>query len=104
MILQDLVIRSETAGGKFSVFAINDITGDDGITAMTPIDPATIARESLPRIATGTLSEGRNNVTLNGRNEFSGGVLIQFSGVEDELRLRDVMLTGLNTIDNLQLQ
>lgn len=104
VILQDLVIRSETAGGKFSVFALNDITGDDGVTAMTPIDPATIDRESLPRIATGTLSEGRNNVTLNSRNEFSGGVLIQFSGVEDELRLRDVMLTGLNTVDHLQLQ
>ena len=82
VILKDLVIRSETAGGKFSVFAVNDITGDDGTTSVTPVDPASVDRDSLPRIATGTLMEGRNNVSLNGRNDFSGGVLIQFSGVE----------------------
>ena len=104
VILTNLVIRSETAGGKFSVFAIDDATGDDDGVASTPINPADIDRESLPRIASGTLTEGRNNVVLDGRNEFSGGVLIQFSGVEGELRLRDVMVTGLNTIDHIQLQ
>ncbi|MDK8536576.1 murein biosynthesis integral membrane protein MurJ [Corynebacterium propinquum] len=104
VILKDLVIRSETAGGKFSVFAVNDITGDDGTTSMTPVDPASVDRDSLPRIATGTLMEGRNNVSLNGRNDFSGGVLIQFSGVEGELRVRDVLVTGLNSVDDVQVR
>lgn len=104
VILKDLVIRSETAGGKFSVFAVNDITGDDGTTSVTPVDPASVDRDSLPRIATGTLMEGRNNVSLNGRNDFSGGVLIQFSGVEGELRVRDVLVTGLNSVDDVQVR
>ena len=104
VILTNLVIRSETAGGKFSVFAVDDVSSDGDGIGPTPIDPANIARESLPRVATGTLTEGRNNVVLDGRNEFSGGVLIQFSGVEGELRLRDVMVTGLNTINDIQLQ
>lgn len=104
VILKDLVIRSETAGGKFSVFAVDDITNDDGTTGVTPVDPASVDRDSLPRIATGTLMEGRNNVSLNGRNDFSGGVLIQFSGVEDELRVRDVLLTGLNSVDDVQVR
>ncbi|MDK8846187.1 murein biosynthesis integral membrane protein MurJ [Corynebacterium sp. MSK297] len=104
VILKDLVIRSETAGGKFSVFAVDDITNDDGTTSVTPVDPASVDRDSLPRIATGTLMEGRNNVSLNGRNDFSGGVLIQFSGVEDELRVRDVLLTGLNSVDDVQVR
>ena len=104
VILKDLVIRSETAGGKFSVFAVNDITGDDGTTSVTPVDPASVDRDSLPRIATGTLMEGRNNVSLNSRNDFSGGVLIQFSGVEGELRVRDVLVTGLNSVDDVQVR
>ena len=104
VILKDLVIRSETAGGKFSVFAVDDITSDDGTTNVTPVDPASIDRDSLPRIATGTLLEGRNNVSLNSRNDFSGGVLIQFSGVEDELRVREVLLTGLNSVDDVQVR
>ncbi|MDK4251917.1 murein biosynthesis integral membrane protein MurJ [Corynebacterium propinquum] len=104
VILKDLVIRSETAGGKFSVFAVNDITGDDGTTSVTPVDPASVDRDSLPRIATGTLMEGRNNVSLNNRNDFSGGVLIQFSGVEGELRVRDVLVTGLNSVDDVQVR
>ena len=48
--------------------------------------------------------EGRNNVSLNGRNDFSGGVLIQFSGVEGELRVRDVLVTGLNSVDDVQVR
>ncbi|WP_454972326.1 hypothetical protein [Corynebacterium propinquum] len=71
---------------------------------MTPVDPASVDRDSLPRIATGTLMEGRNNVSLNSRNDFSGGVLIQFSGVEGELRVRDVLVTGLNSVDDVQVR